>query len=430
MQEIKFDSKQNMGNIFDKKPDKVTMEDVKNIFKNKRTRRIFILLVIASIFIIGLLVFLTKKAMMPEVAYGNLNCKGKVTYDGKYTYIALDDGVYKEYKNTLTKLSNDKAFSLFIDDGYLYYLSLFSQNNYDIKRMNLESEEVGTIKKIYTNVSKFFYYDGYCYYISYENGNGIRKVSVEDANESLIDISNIIDFSLSNGKMYFTDTMGELVCVNLDNLSERKVLDDEHNIKKIQIAKKWIYFYDNNSNALCKIDINGNDYQEVNKNISNDYYNITNKGNIYYYDGEKSKICRSSLKGDNAKELIDIKNSKTAINILNRKIYFDDYESNESTLLKLYVRKDNGKPAAEWDIKQEEESNETIEEENVEKTTENTMVEEDSTDEDDSEKVTLKKNINKDESKNATSEDNANKEVVEIEDFDNTENNTNDENEE
>lgn len=429
MQEIKIDSKQDISSIFDKKPDKITMEDVKNIFKNKRTRRIFIFLVIVSVSIICLLVFLTKRAMMPEFAYGNLNCKGKVAYDGKYTYIALDDGVYKEYKNTLTKLSNDKAFSLFIDDEYLYYLSLFSQNNYDIKRMNLESEEVGTIKKIYTNDNKFFYYNGYCYYISSENGNGIRKVSVEDMNESLIEISNIIDFSVNDGKMYFTDTMGELVSVNLDNSSERKVLDEEHNIKNIQVVKKWIYFYDNKSSALCKIKIDGSDFQEVNKNISNDYYNITNKGNIYYYDGEKSKICRSSLKGDNVKELIDIKNSKTAINILNRKIYFDDYESNESTLLKLYVRKDNGKPTAEWNIKAEEESPaETIEEENVEKKTENTIDEEEPEEEDYSEKVTLKKSINKDESENTTTDENTIdentvKEVVKIE-------NTNEKNEE
>ncbi len=354
MQEIKIDKNQNADNIsdyLDEQTEKFNIQYAKKMLKNKKILAITVACLIAAIILFVLLFKLVSKLSAPENGIGNSANSGKVAYDGEYTYVALNDGLYKEKKNKITKISEDLASSIIVNKGNIYYMSASSQRYYDIKMINGDNGEIKTLNHIYTNVNKIFYYDNSLYYVSSDDGYGVRKLSLDDMNESLIILANIIDFSVEKNILYYTDITGNLIKINLKD-KKQTVVDDEHGIRKIQVKKKWIYFYSNIEKGLCKVKNNGKGFAVLNENIKNDYFNITDKGNIYYLDQAEQGIFKGKIKAKKPKKIASLKNTTSSINLVNGIIYYEDYKDEESTELSLIRIKASGRLVKDYTVQE------------------------------------------------------------------------------
>ena len=330
-----------------------------NILQNKKTIAMSIGGIICFILLVVLLISLANNSLKPEAALGNLNNNGKVFQDGENVYIGLSEGLFKEKDNTFTKVSNDKAISILKQGDAIYYLSSASQRSYDIKVLKDGSEEPQIIKTINTPINKIFVYNDNIYYFSSENGYGIRKISIEDLNEGLVVLANIIDFTIEDNVLYYTDIVGKLERIKLNKEDETpSTIDSEHGIRKFQIKDKWIYFYSNNEGGLCKIKTNGKGFELVNNNITSDTYNITDEGNIYFLDKTKTKICKSKIGKKSYKTIVETRITSSTINIAAGNLYYDDYESDTTSVTKLFRIKTNGKTAKEMKIPEEPEKKE------------------------------------------------------------------------
>ena len=115
-------------------------------------------------------------------------------------------------------------------------------------------------------------------------------------------------------------------------------------MKNIQKLGNWIYFYNENENALCKIKKNGKSKTTVATFVNNEMYNVTNK-HIYYFDQINKTICRSDLKGKKSKVVVSLEASRTKINIANGIIYYLDNSKVESQIYQMFRIKENGREA-------------------------------------------------------------------------------------
>ncbi len=348
---------------------------IDKISKSKAVLGVGIGIVAFAVVFLVFLISHIRGAFEPEVALGNLSNNGKVFHDGESVYLGLAEGLFKETDGVLTKISNDRATSIFRQGDAVYYLNSASQRSFDIKMIKDGSTEPQTIKTIYTSINKICVSQDSIYYVSSENGYGIRKISMQDMNEGLVVLANIVDFTIEDDMLYYTDIVGKLERLNLSKKEDVPyTIDSTHSIRKFQVKDKWIYFYNNKEGGLCKIKMNGKGFGLVNKNIKNDSFNISSKGNIYFLDGAKTKICKGKIDGNSFKTIAETKITNSTINIAAGNLYYENYASETSSITKLYRVKTNGKAAKEIVIPEEKEettSNETIELEEVKNTTAN-----------------------------------------------------------
>ena len=335
------------------------------ISKSKMSFGIGVGAIVCLVILVLLCVSYVKGALKPEIALGNLNNNGKVFQDGDSVYLGLSEGLFKETDGVLTKVSNDRATSIMRQGDTIYYLSSSSQRSFDIKTIKDGSTVPQTIKTIYTSINKICVNQDSIYYVSSENGYGIRKLSMQDMNESLVILSNIVDFTIEDNMLYYTDIVGKLERINLSKAEDQPfTIDSTHSIRKFQVRDKWIYFYSNRDGGLCKIKMNGKGFELVNKNIKNDNYNITEKGNIYFLDENKTKVCKGKISGSSYKTIAETKITNSTLNIAAGNLYYENYASETSSITKLYRVKTNGRAAKEIIIpeeKEEVESDEDIE---------------------------------------------------------------------
>ena len=200
---------------------------------------------------------------------------------------------------------------------------------------------------LYTPINKFYIDKGYLYYISNKDKQGIAKLSLETREEQIITLSNIQDFVLDDGIIYFVDTAGFLHSIEINGANFKDITKD-YSIKKIQILNNWIYFYNQKDNCLCKINKSGSKVKTISTFVNNEIYNVTNKY-IYYFDSIDKKICRTNLKGKKSKALVTVTTERPKINIANGIVYYLDNSKDESQLYQMYRVKKNGSEAKSID---------------------------------------------------------------------------------
>lgn len=307
-------------------------------------RRIIVLAVLALI--IGLIIFGIGKMfynlLSPEKVVGNYANMGlAIEDDGVIYYNKYEKGIFKIEKGEEKQLTDHTAYSMTAIDDKIYYLTVSDNNTIDLNYVKKTGEEVTKVKTLYTSISKFYIKDNYVYYVSNKNNIGLYKTSLENGQESTVTLANIQDFVLEDNKIYFTDNVGYLHLINIDG-TNKKTVSMDYNIKNIQILKKWIYFYDADENALCKMKKDGSRKTTVATFVNNENYNVTSK-NIYYFDTVNKKICKSDLKGKKSKEVISIDANRTRINIVDGVIYYLDNSKDNSQIYQMYRVKQNGK---------------------------------------------------------------------------------------
>lgn len=299
--------------------------------------------VIGIVFVILIILGITKlvKILSKEEIAGNTANMGlAVEKDGIIYYNKYENGIVKVKDGKEYQITDETAYSMNIVGDVIYYLTVSDLNTIDIKSVETNGNNLKKIKTIYTAITKIYVKDNYIYYATNKDGNGIIKLNINTKEEEKIVESNIQDFVLHEGIIYFTDGVNTLSSINTSGM-DLQVISTTENIQKIQILKKWIYFYDATKNALCKIKIDGSTTKTVSTFVKNEMYNITNK-KIYYYDEVNRQICSSDLKGKVSKAVVSLNSTKTKINIVNGVIYYLDESKDETQIYQMYRVKTNG----------------------------------------------------------------------------------------
>ena len=312
------------------------------------TRRIIV--VIVAIILLFLIIFgickLFSTIFGKEKSYGNASNKGlTLEANGTIYYNKYDNGIVKLKGRKETQITDEVAYCITMYENRLYYMTVSANNTIDVVSVNTDGEEYQKIKTLTTKIDKFYIEDGYLYYYKIADTSGIVKLSLDTGDEVMITSSNVEDFILENGVIYFSDSVGFLHSVKT-NGSDRIDISKDYQISKFQIMGKWIYFYDSNENALCKIKKDGSGKTTVATFVNNSVFNITNK-NIYYLDKVNKKICKCDLKGKQSKEIVTISVGTTNINIVGNTLYYLDKSKDETQIYQMYRVKTNGKATSE-----------------------------------------------------------------------------------
>lgn len=309
---------------------------------------VIVLVLIVALIIIGLIKFVANAISgNNEVANGNLNNRGLAIQDGNVTfYNKYEEGIYRVKGNREDKVTDETAYSMTLYNNQIYYLTVSSSNTIDLKRVDITGENLETIKTLYTSISKFYIDDGFVYYIS--NGSNaveLEKLDLNDNTEVTLVTSNIQDFVLEGKTIYYTDNVGYLYSINTDGTNQKEISKD-YRIYKIQINKKWIYYFDEDEVALCRIKKDGSSREVVTKFVTGETYNVTD-GEIYYFDSENKRISKTDFKGKKSVEIVSLEATGTKINVVGDTLYYLDKSKDGVTIYQMYRVKTNGKAAKE-----------------------------------------------------------------------------------
>ncbi len=306
-------------------------------------RRVIIVIILILIFILILfgLIKLIKLIFAKEKIAGNLANTGLVYEDGDLVfYNKYDKGIVKLKGGEEYQITNESASSITVIGDTVYYLTISSANTIDLKSVKTNGDSLTNIKTLSTPLSKFYIVDGYVYYITNKNIQGIAKLSLETREEKILISSNVQDFVIEDETIFFTDNVGYLHSTSINGDNSKDICKD-YPIKKIQVLNNWIYFYNEKDNCLSKIKKDGSKVKTVSTFVNNEMYNVTSK-NIYYYDSVNGQICKSDLKGKKSVPIVSISTQGPKINIANGIVYYLDDSKNESQLYQMFRVKENG----------------------------------------------------------------------------------------
>ena len=244
--------------------------------------------------------------------YGNLSNMGLATFDdGNVYYNRYEKGIVKYKGNKEYLITDETAYSINVVGNDIYYLTVSDNNSIDIKTVKTNGDSLRKIKSIYTSVSKIYVQDGYIYYATNKDIDGIARINIETNEETIITTANIQDFQVLEDTIYFTDNINHIYKMALAGVEVKRISEDLR-VKQFQILGKWIYFLDEDNGTLNKVRLDGTDKAVVTDKIKNNNYNVTSK-KIYFFDAENKKICSINLKGNDFKELVTIKTNNTKI---------------------------------------------------------------------------------------------------------------------
>ncbi len=316
--------------------------------KNKHLNRRRLIVLIVAIILLFLIIFGIvkgiKKIFSKEVVSGNLANMG-LAVESKNTvyYNKYEEGIFAVRRGKETQISHETAYSMTLVGDTIYYLTLSNGNTMDLKKIKTTGEGQEKIKTLQTSVSKFYIENNFVYYIQNAEIYGIAKYSLDSGEDKVIIEQKVQDFVLDEENIYYTDDSGYLYSLNI-NSEEKKEISKDYNIKKIQILKKWIYFYDESQNALCKISKNGKKKSVVATFVNNEWYNVTSK-KVFYYDSVNKQICACDLKGKKSKAIVAVTALKPRINIAGGELYYLDTSKNAEQIYQMFRVKEDGSEA-------------------------------------------------------------------------------------
>lgn len=312
--------------------------------KDNKILKKFLLILIIIVIVIFLIILICKikTTFSKEKVVGNLSNNGLATEnDDSIFYNKYENGIVKIKNGKEYQITNETAYSMSVVQDTIYYLTTSNSNGLDIKSVKTNGDSLNTITTIYTNLSKIYVKDGYIYYAISRNTDGICKINIETGEQNTISNLSVQDFVVDDNEIYFTDSINNLYKMNTNGLEVKKIVSD-FPVKKIQILGKWIYFYSEIDDALCRVKKDGSSKTVISTFIKDDNYNLTSK-NIYYFNSIDRKICKTTIKGNVSKEVVELKSNKTKINIVKGEIYYLDDSNDTSQIYQMYRVKENGK---------------------------------------------------------------------------------------
>lgn len=304
----------------------------------KKAKKLVILLVI--VIVIGFILFI--KSGKKSMDNGNFSNMGLCVQNNGVVYFnKYEKGIFSYENKKETKLTDETAYSLNIQNGKIYYLTVENFNNVVIKSVDITGENRKKIATIYTSISKIFVDNNSIYYCTNQGNGGIAKMNLDGTNENIIISGKIQDFALYKGNLYYINNENKICKISKsgeNNLSLSELITAQ----KFQIVDDWIYYYYETENSLFRVKLDGNNNELVSVLVNNETYNIYGKY-VYYFDKDNSKIARMKVGQSNqCDDIVDLSVSKTKINIANDEIYYLDKSQDESQTYQIYRVKLNG----------------------------------------------------------------------------------------
>lgn len=309
----------------------------------KLDKKIVISVIIAVIIIILLIVIVKvwNSSVSKNVA-GNISNMGlAIESDGVTFYNKYEKGIFKIKNGKEYQITEETAYSMNIVGNIIYYLTASSSGEIDVKKVETNGNSLTKIGTIHTSISKIYVVDGYLYYYSNENNvDGIAKMDVNGNNKTIITTANIQDFQVLDNEIYFTDNINNLYKMTTTGTELERIVSDSI-VKKIQVVGKWIYYYDEEEGALCKVKTDGTAKTIVSVLVKSESFNVTSK-KIYFLDTENKEIASINLNGDGYKKIVTIQSNKTKINIADDEMYYLDASQDELQIYQMYRVKTSG----------------------------------------------------------------------------------------
>lgn len=317
-------------------------EKQKKIFKV--SKKMLIIGIIAVILIVMLIITFSviNSKRNNNAELGNISNMGlAASNDEAVFYNKYEEGIVKVKGLEETQITNETAYSISVIGDDIYYLSVEDTSNIAIKKVKTNGSGITTIKTIHTSISKFYIENNYIYYATNDNNGGISKLTLDGKDEKLIISSEIRDFEVIDGKVYYSNKTGDLYVTTTSGVESQKITPERTNIKEFQVKDGWIYYYDEENKCLCKAKIDGTNNSILSQYVNSNIFNIA-KDRIYFFDEENKKIASVNFDGDNYKEIVPIATNKTKINVVGDTIYYLDASNNESKIYQMYRIKTNG----------------------------------------------------------------------------------------
>lgn len=323
------------------------MNGAKEVKIKLSKRKVMTLIVFIVVLIMINFTFKLIKTINKDRNISNLGNMGLVVEDGKTIYYnKWEEGIVKVKGNKETLLTEETAYSIHIEDDILYYLTVSEDQEILLKSIKTNGDDLKKVKRLYTSISKFYLQDGYIYYATNKNQEGIAKYSLETGEETIITTSPIRDFAVYKDNVYFTDDIENLYVMTTTGIELKRIIASPM-VNNFQIQGKYIYFYNTMDEKFCRVDLNGENLEDVSTRIfANTSYNVTSK-NIYFFDKETNAISVMDLDGTDVKEIRKINAKKTKINIAGEDLYYLDSSLDPKQAYQMFRMKSNGNNSKE-----------------------------------------------------------------------------------
>ena len=307
-------------------------------------KKIIITLILALILIITSIITFTviKGKRRTNSELGNISNMGLAASNNEGTfYNKYEEGIVKVKGLEESQITNETAYAINLYNDDIYYLGVGNTNNISIKKVKTNGSGMTVIKAINTSISKIYVENNYIYYATNENGGGIAKLNLDGTDERIIISTEIKDFEVVDGKIYYSNKSGDLYVATTTGIDSTKITPSNYSIKEFQVKDEWIYYFNEDNKSLYKLRTDGTNNQMFSQYVNSSIYNIS-KDRIYFFDEQNKKLASISFNGDKYKEITKISTNKTKINVVEDTIYYLDASNNESKIYQMYRIKTNG----------------------------------------------------------------------------------------
>lgn len=314
----------------------------------KKTAKILVFLVIAVILVISIIVTLNviqgKQKTIDEL--GNLSNMGfAASGEDAIYYNKYEEGIVKVKGSEEMQITNENACAINVVGDTIYYLSIADASNISIKSVSSNGSNLTTIKTVKTSISKIYVEGDYIYYATNGSNEGIAKLTLDGSEETMLTNSDITDFEVIDGEVYFSNDIGVLYKMTVDG-EDFKTIETDYDIEEFQVKDDWVYYYNEENTNLCKVSVEGGDEVVVSEYVNSNIYNIAKK-KIYFYNSESKMIASIDFDGGNYKEIVSVSTNKTKISVVDNMIYYLDAAEDTSKIYQMYRVKTNGGTAKE-----------------------------------------------------------------------------------
>ncbi len=173
--------------------------------------------------------------------------KDPITYlnvSGDWLYYINENDDNRPYRmrtdgKGLKKLGNDSLQSLIVDNGWIYFQKEDEENIYRMRTNGFDVKKLADDANEY-NPQMIISQDSIYYYSSDDNGNAIKKMSINGSNKKTIIQGGISAMNLIDGCIYYTDSSKSLY--KLDESKHERTKVSFGLGYGINAANGWIYY--------------------------------------------------------------------------------------------------------------------------------------------------------------------------------------------
>jgi hypothetical protein len=259
-----------------------------------------------------------------------------------------DDGSLYAMRSDLskfTKLHNDKAAYINVDEYFIYYLranntrennsgSILHFNNTGIYRVKLNGR---SLKLISSNPGSHLTLKGnHVYYQGYDVEKGLffYRNKTDGSLERMLLQEAVIPASIINDKLYYVGVNENHNINSLDLSSFTSNTNIQGNFASPIFFEDYIYYLDQSNNyTINRMYLDGSD-REVLIDERCSTFNITNSGKYLYYqvdDLDNSKIGRLNLTTMETETLLD--GHYKQIHVTDNYVFFKDFDNSNTYII-------------------------------------------------------------------------------------------------